>query len=525
MKVIRGTSALVVGLLLAACASGSTSSGTTPTTNGTLTIAVQKTVGNLNPFAYKAIFDAQTMIFEPLVEYGPGGKILPALAQSWDTSPDGLKVTFHLRPNVQFSDGSPWNAQVAMLSLHEWVGNAGIASFLGAAGVISTIDTPDDMTLVMHLSQPYTTLLQDLSIVRPVRFLGKNGFDSTGAYTAPIGTGPFKVESNTDTETVFTRNDKYWGTKPRIAKVVLKVIPDAQTRLSAVGSGDVDVIGGDFTAPITPQQASTLKSTSGVHVLTGPGSTTLLITFNYMAGHVTTDTAVRKAISMVVDRNAIVKARLGGFAQTAGGFYPATVPLNDASTAVPSPDIKGAKAILDADGWTGTGVRHKGSASLIATFLVSEEVSPGSQAIAEIVQSELQPLGISLQISNVDHATYHDAVPAGKYDLTLFETIGAPYDPQTTLSNYFVSTLDPSEGRIWMDAQALDPLVNAAVVTAQSPGDRKTAYDNVFRFFRDQTAVLPLAYPERIWASGKRVHDMSLAPTDYDFPVQGVWVS
>ena len=524
MKAIRSIGVLMAGLLLAACGGGSTSGTATPNTNGTLTIAVQKSVGNLNPFKYKAIFDAQTLIFDPLVAYGPGGKPEPALAQSWDTSSDGKTVTFHLRPNVQFSDGSPWNSQVAMMSLHQWVGNSDIASFLGAAGVISSIDTPDDMTLIFHLSQPYTTLFQDLSIVRPVRFLAKTGFDSSGAYQAPIGTGPFKVESNTDTETVFTRNDKYWGPKPRVAKVILKVIPDAQTRLSAVGSGDVDVIGGDFTAPITAQQASTLQSTSGVHVLTGPGSTTLLIAFNYKDGHVTTDTAVRKAISMVVDRAAIVKSRLNGYADPAGGFYPSTVPLSE-SPSVPSPDLKGAQAILDAAGWTGSGVRHKGSAALTVNFLVSEEVYPGSQAIAEIVQSELQPLGIDLQLSNVDHATYHDAVPAGKYDLTLFETIGAPYDPQTTLSNYFVSWLDPSEGRIWMDAQNLDPLVKAAVVTAQSPSDRKTAYDNVYSYFKDQAAVLPLAYPKRIWASGKRVHEMSLATTDYDFPVQGVWVS
>lgn len=525
MRLTRGVAALLAAIAMVACSSGSTStSTTTPNTTGTLTIAVSKAVGNLNPFKYKAIFNAQTMIFDPLVQYGPDGKILPALAQSWTTSTDGKTVTFKLRPNVQFSDGSPWNAPTALLSLHQWVANEGVASFLGAAGAIATVDAPDDLTLVMHLKSPYSTLLQDLSIVRPVRFLAKSGFDASGAYANPIGTGPFKVVSNTDTETVMARNDNYWGTKPRVSQVTLKVIPDAQTRIAAVGTGDVDVIGGDFTAPITPQQASTLKSATGVKVLTGSGSATLLIAFNYMAGHITTDTAVRKAIAMTVDRAGIVKSRLLGFAQPAGGFYPATVPLNDSATAVPSPNVKAAQDVLQSAGWTGTGVRHKGSAALTVTFLVSPEVSPDSQAIAEIVQSELKPVGIDVQISSVDHATYHDAVPAGKYDLTLFETIGAPYDPQTTLTNYFVSTLNPSEGRMWMDAQALDPLV-AGVVAAQTDSEQKAAYGKVYQFFRDQAAVLPLAYPSRIWASGKRVHDMSLASTDYDFPLQGVWVS
>lgn len=519
----RGMALMVVGVLTA-CSSGTSSTAASPNNSGTLTIAVSKAVGNLNPFKYKAIFDAQTMVFDPLVEYGPDGKILPALAQSWTTSGDGMTVTFHLRPNVQFSDGSPWNASTALLSLHQWVGNERIASFLGAAGAIASMDTPDEMTLVMHLKQQYAPLLQDLAIVRPVRFLGKSGFDSTGNYQAPIGTGPFKLVSDSDTETVFARNDKYWGPKPRVDKVILKVIPDAQTRLAAVSSGDVDIIGGDFTAPVTAQQALTLKSASGVHLVTGPGTATLLIAFNYMTGHVTTDPAVRKAISLTVDRSALTKSRLQGFAQPAGGFYPATVPLSDASTPVPSPNVKAAQDALAAGGWTGSGTRHNGANALNVTFLVSEEASPGSQAIAEIVQSELKPIGINVDISSVDHATYHDAVPAGKYDMTLFKTIGAPYDPQTTLTNYFVSTLNPSEGRIWMDQQSLDPLVTA-VVAAQSESQRKTAYDNVYKFFVDQAAVLPLAYPSRIWASGKRVHDMSLAPTDYDFPLQGVWVS
>jgi nickel transport system substrate-binding protein len=523
MKLVRRAAALVTVGLLAGCGSG-TSGGTSVNTTGTLTIAVSKAVGDLNPFKYKAIFDAQTMIFDPLVQYGPDGKILPALAQSWDTSSDGLTVTFHLRPNVLFSDGSPWNAQTALLSLHQWVGNPGVASFLGAAGIISSVDASSDLTLVMHLKEPYSQLFQDLVVVRPVRFLGKNGFDASGQYQQPIGTGPFKVVSNTDTETVLARNDNYWGPKPRVSKVVLRVIPDAQTRLAAVSSGDVDVIGGDLTAPITAQEALTLKLSKDVHVITGPGSTTLLIAFNYMPGHVTTDAAVRQAISMVVDRSGLVKSRFQGFAQPAGGFYPATVPFNDASTPVPTPDLARAQATLESDGWTGSGIRHKGANSLKVTFLVSDEAFPGSQAIAEIVQSELLPVGINVDIVTVDHATYHDAVPAGKYDLTLFETIGAPYDPQTTLTNYFQSIENPSEGRIWMDAKSLDSLV-AAVVAAQSDSDRTTAYANALRFLHDQAAVLPLAYPSRIWASGKRVHDMALAPTDYDFPLQGVWVS
>jgi nickel transport system substrate-binding protein len=519
---VRSTAALAIAGLLVVCLSG-VSRGASQD-SGTLTIAVFRAVGDLNPFAYKSIFDAQTMVFDPLVQYGPGGKILPGLARSWDISADRRTVTFHLRPNVRFSDGTPWNAPTALLSLHQWVGNEKVASFLGSAARISSIEATGDLTLVMHLKEPYFPLLQELSLVRPVRFVGQSGFDASGQYQRPIGTGPFKVVSNTDTETVFERNDNYWGPKPKVSRVVLKVIPDAQTRLAAVSSGAVDVIGGDWTAPITPQEATTLKESAGVRLVTAPGTTTLLLAFNYRPGHVTTDSAVRRAVSMAIDRSAVVRNRFLGFAQPAGTLFPLTVPLSDPSATVPTPNLQQARITLEADGWTGSGIRQKAGKPLNLTFLVSEEAQPGSQALAEIVQSELQPVGINVDITTVDHATYHDAVPAGQYDVTLFETIGAPYDPLTTLTNYFQSTVANSEGKIWMNSQGLDPLIEA-VLGAQSDEARRAAYRNVYRFLNDQTALVPLAFPVRIWAYGKRVHGMTLPPTDYDFPLGGVWVS
>ena len=524
MKLLRGVAILTVAALFFIVSLFAASPGASQGTGRTLTIAVYKAAGDLNPFAYKSIFDAQTMVFDPLVQYGPEGKFLPGLAQSWDISSDRRTVTFHLRPNVRFSDGSPWNAQTALLSLHQWVGNEKIASFLGSAGRISSVEATGDLTLVMRLKEPYFPLLQELSLVRPVRFVAKDGFDATGHYQRPVGTGPFKVVNNTETETVFERNDYYWGPKPRVSRVVLKVIPDAQTRLAALSSGNVDVIGGDWTAPITPQQAMTLKQSAGVHLLTGPGTTTLLLAFNYRPGHVTTDAAVRKAVSLAIDRSAVVRNRFLGFAQPASTLFPPTVPLSDTSATVPALNLEQAKNVLEAAGWTGAGIRQKAGNTLTLKFLVSEEAEPGSVALAEIIQAELRPIGVNVDIAPVDHATYHDAAPAGQFDLTVYETIGAPYDPLTTLTNYFQSTVANSEGKIWMDSKGLDPLIEA-VLEAQSDAARRSAYQNVYRFLTEQTAFVPLAYPQRIWAYGKRVRDIALATTDYDFPLAGVGVS
>src|SRR6266540_3611449 len=103
---------VAMAMAVAGCASGASNAGGGQ--GGTLTIAISKQVGNLDPYKFDALWHVQALIFEPLVRYGEGGKIEPALAQSWQVSPDGLTYTFALRPNVKFSDGTPWNAQAAL---------------------------------------------------------------------------------------------------------------------------------------------------------------------------------------------------------------------------------------------------------------------------------------------------------------------------------------------------------------------------------------------------------------------------
>src|SRR5690606_9669118 len=88
--------------------------------DGTLRIALAKQVSDINPHRYVGLWNVQSMVFDPLVRYGQGGVLEPALAQSWSVSDDGRVITFHLRPGVTFSDGTPWDAQALQWNFDRW---------------------------------------------------------------------------------------------------------------------------------------------------------------------------------------------------------------------------------------------------------------------------------------------------------------------------------------------------------------------------------------------------------------------
>lgn len=520
--------ALAAALLVttSACSGigGGGAAGAEKDPNGVLTIGVNRAVEDLNPFAFEAIFNVQSMIFEPLVQYGEDGNIVPALATSWEESPDGKTLTFHLREGVTFSDGAPWNAEAAKKSLDLWIGDEGY-SFLETSKVITEVTATDELTLTLALSRPYPYVLQELTLVRPVRFLSPKAFDADGGYGGePVGTGPWVLESNSPTETVLTRNDDYWGGAPDVAEVVIKVIPDAKTRLTALRTGDIDLIGGAWTAPLLPEDAQQIKEMGGgLELLTAPGTTTQLLAFNPDPDRLTSDPAVREAIGLALDRKAIAERLYLGFATAAGSLMPDTVPTGRGEPA-PAPDIDAANAVLDAAGWTGEGVRSRDGVELKLEILVAEEKQPGVRQLAEVIQAMLKKIGIAVEIDAVDHATSHDEIPEGHYDMTIFYTIGAPYDPITTLTNFFLSTVPTSDGKIWTDPAKLDPLITD-VLEAPTDDRREAAYQAVYDFLEAQSAFVPLVYQESVWAHGPQVHGLTLAPTDYDFPLDGIWVA
>jgi len=325
-------------------------------------VAIVGDVSKLNPQGYDNHgFVPLAMIFDPLVRYSEDGKIQPGLAESWQLSADSLTLTFKLRSGVTFQDGTPFDATAAKWNFERWI-NVADHDWLPVSTKIAAVTTPDPQTLVLQFKEPYYAALQELSLVRPVRFLSPKSVDAQGKFSKPVGTGAYTLtESIKDKKLVFTRNETYWGDKPAISKVEFDVIPDGQTRVAALLSKEVDMIGGEYLGGIPIESIAMLQSNPDVEVIIAEGTTTYLIRLNYLKAPFNS-AKVRQALNYAIDRNALSSQVFRNLATPAKGFFPPNIPYIN----YPKPELythqpEQAKKLLEEAGWQvgNNGIRAK----------------------------------------------------------------------------------------------------------------------------------------------------------------------
>ncbi|WP_461535085.1 ABC transporter substrate-binding protein [Spongorhabdus nitratireducens] len=487
-----------------------------------LRIAIKQETGNLDLLQNVSALSTYSLVFDPLIRYGENGQLEPALATSWEVSEDGTKLSFNLRQDVAFSDGTPFNANTARWNLERWMGKPEFA-WIGISDAMQSIETTGMYELTINLSRPVPAALYELTIIRPVRFLSPNAVDAEGRQTAPVGTGPWVVTENNNSRTLLTRNNNYWGSKPSFSSMELKVVPDELARSNGLRSGDLDIIGGDWVSPLSPRRARTMQRDPNVAVVAEPGTTSILLTFSPKSP-LLQDQRVREAIDLSIERNAIVAIIYEGFATPTTNLFPTVIPFSGDRVVLPQRDVKSARSKLEQAGWKRSGNQWlKDGKVLELELMVSEEALPGSRRLAEMIQGQLSETGIKVRVSSVDNATIHDRRPVFQYDLTFMATYGAPYDPHGTLANLLLSGVDSGpDGKIYTNPE-LDVVVQSAL---NAQGDERIIkMQAIYNWLNANMAVSPLVSPKRLWAYNRRVGNFQLPATDYQMPGTDVTLS
>lgn len=249
------------------------------------------------------------MVYESLVYYGKGGEIQPWLAESWDISNDGKEYVFHLRKDVEFSDGSKFNAAIVKKNFDTILDNRKQHEWVELINQIKNTEAVDEYTFKLTLHNSYYPTLQELTYIRPLRFVGEAAFpDSQDTFKdglkSQIGTGPWVLSEYKKNEfAVFTRNERYWGTKPKVDKVVVKVITDGESRVLAFEKNELDFI---FGNGVISQDSFQFLKDSGKYEtkLSEPTATrTLLFNTNKEA---TKDHKVRLALNYAFNKQAVI---------------------------------------------------------------------------------------------------------------------------------------------------------------------------------------------------------------------------
>ena len=483
--------------MLAGCGtSGDTSSaGASENSNSELVFVNYRDIRDLNPHLYAGEMYAQSMLYDTLVSITDDG-YEGCLAESWEISADGKIYTFKIREGVTFSDGAVCDANAILANFNAIIANKERHTWLEMMNLLVGVSAPDDYTFVIELSEAYYPMLTELGCIRPFAMISPNCMidgqtkDGVNGY---IGTGPYVLtDFVTDEYAVFERNENYWGELPAIEKITVKVIPDNQTRIMALESGEIDLIFGKnmLDADAISQYTDSDKFTVS---LSDPTSTRHIVLNT--TNDILSDITVRQALQHATDRNAISEGIFYGLEQPADTLYSKTVPYCDVDLEPYEYSADTASEMLEKAGWImgSDGVRYKDGKKLELGLLYNSD-SVTEKTISEYLQSEYAKLGISINIHGEEEQSYRDSMKAGNFDMVFNICWGMPYDPQSSLAAMRAPVYGDYAAQLGLEDKAEIDKAITDILTSTDETERQELYTFVLTRLHEDAVYIPLTY-------------------------------
>lgn len=468
-------------------------------------------------------------LYEPLVYHDTRtDELLPGLAESWEQL-DEDSYQFNLRQDVMWHDGEPFTSDDVIWS---YTRTTYRRTQYGLAAE-NPVEKIDDHTIIVNTNGPQGPFLrQNLAlnmyilpehIMEPlmaearaatyeagtdangneltaeqVKDAALNAIDRGDQWTeAPfIGTGPFKFENwERGTEIVLTANDDYWGGRPNVDRLVYRWVEDDNARVIGLEAGDFDII-----INVPQAEVSRLESVENVGMIISPGKGYSMLTMN-QATPTLADVRMRQAIAYAIDKDEIaglyngLVERTCGPLSTSSPFYNADVNCFDYD-----PDM--AREILEEIGWDGSQ-----SIQLKITSNLADE--------GLLVQQYLADVGITVDILEVDAASYYTEVRAGESELALY-SFGNVIDPDHI---FWVFTTTPGLGGPVFSYE--NPTVNELLAQGQTSTDsetRRVIYDQAQQIIVEDDTVAVFLYSASVLRAYRtdRITGMDVMPLPTD---------
>jgi peptide/nickel transport system substrate-binding protein len=489
--------------------------GTTPT--GAITWAIESDPVNLIPFGATAGSNmwGKEFMYDSLLEWDRDLKIQPALAESYEAAPDATSYTFHLRRGVKFHDGNEMTAADVKYSVETALNPPAPGIKFAFLANIAAVDAVDQYTVKLTMSKPDPTIPGVFAWQRYTPIVPK---DSAGPMenwlSKGIGTGPFKlVVYNPNDSVVYTAFPDYWKPGVPCAKdLTLKVLPDEQSRVSALRAGEID--GGTFSADVE----KTLEGDSDLQVLSGLTSVPRVMQISTTkAGTPWRDTRVRQAVSKVVDRQQIIDNVYGGQAELTGAIPPGygDWPLTkDELAQLYAVDVDGAKALMAAAGF----------ADGFSVTLQAISAPHDYTQIAEIIAEAVQQLKIKVQVQPLEIGTFAKNIGDGTYEWASTGR-GMRGDPSGFVVDFRNGTANNVVwfGDGWKNDE-LDKAYDDALATTDS-AQRHALYKRIQEIIAQEAAHVYTVQPRKFQIVNKRLSGMYVAYTDFNTGLRQACVS
>jgi peptide/nickel transport system substrate-binding protein len=492
-------------------ASGGSTSGGTPVHGGNLVIARTADSQSMNA---TTVFDNESIwifeqIFQPLYTVSNNGQgVIPWLATSYAVSADKKTYTFTLRNGVKFSTGKPMTSADVKFSIDQARAASQGWGYIDTA--IKSVSAPTPGTVVINLKFPWAPLLADLSLfangIVPNNYGGET---EAQFYSHPIGTGPFMwAYWHKGTALKLVKNPYYWEPgKPYLDSVTWTDVPSDNTRQLQLQGGQAQI--DEFPAWST---VATLKSTPNVSMNLFPSTRTDYLAFNETRKPFQ-DVHVRRAISLAINRGSLINAVLFGNGTPANSFMPPQVPYYQKATAGLQYNLAQAKAEM-----ASSSVPHGFTTTLLIQSGESDQAT-----MATIIQSELKPLGITVNIQQLDPNTANTDNQNLDYDMYfVYWTMDIPdpdelvtfsVDPSAGSKSFFT---DYNNATVVKDAHAAEQTLTTSA--------RQSLYNTIQADAAGDAFLAFLYYSPYAYAASSSVHGFFVTPLG-NYHLENVWLS
>jgi ABC-type transport system substrate-binding protein len=469
-----------------------------PKRGGRLVFALESDVSTMNPFVRMISTDQlmRSLMYETLLDFDVKGQIVPALAESWTISKDGLEYTLRLRSGVKFHDGQEmtpedvkWSAEYAMEPKN------------GATGFslmqeLASVTIVDKQHIRFKLKEPTAAFLSTLASIRSFVVLPK-GSVAAGEKTVkafPPGTGPFAFKNwETRVQTVLVRHKDYWQKGlPYLDEVVFKPIEDANVRLTSLRAGDVQMI---ERAPHS--YASKIKSgeVRGIKAVEARAGGFKRVIFNVLEPPFN-NPSVRLAVAHAIDKKQYLQGAFWGFGTPADQRYPTGHPWF-----VKMPEIKRDVSAVK------TLLKKAGVGSNFEVELLGQQ---GDEAEQQILQQQLASAGIKVKVNLQEYGVYRESQRKREWQMIIFGGRIQP-DPHLIYGVEYVCA-EAEQAKLKRSTRNLAGYCNKEVdeLLDKANGitdvkERYRLYSKAIRQITEDVSEVPLGFYPRFYAHTDKV--------------------
>ncbi len=470
--------------------------------------------------------DAARPVYNKLVQFTPGTTtVVPALAESYEITGDGLVITFHLRKGVKFHSGvngftpsRDLTAEDVIFSFErQWKPEHPYAKVSGGAydyfndmgmpdSLASIAKGADDLTIVMTLNAPNAPIIANLAMdfatihsAEYAKFLMDKGtpeqFDQI-----PVGTGSFQfVDYQKDAVIRFKAFDG-WAGKPKVDDLIYAITPDPTARYAKLKANECQIM----IAP-NPADLADMDSNPDVQLLQQAGLNIGYLSMNAQKPPFD-KVEVRQAVAMAIDRDAILKEVYQGAGQKAKNPIPPTIWSYDDTTVDHVYDPAKAKELLAAAGITSLDTD-------LWWMPVQRPYNPNAKRMAEMMQADLAKVGINATLVSYEWGEYRKRLQAGEHQMGLLGWTGDNGDPDNF---FFLAGCDkdgkPAAQNIpkWCDATFNADMLKARSLTDQA--ERTKVYQEMQKIHHDSVAWLNIAHSTVFEPIRKEVSGYKVSP-------------